>query len=142
MYVYNCDNSYKSESLWLENFIFSPLQLVWILKNVCITSQKRIEQAFWIPTFHVIQENLFFSFFLSLTMDHLKAISLSPGLSFSHKTDLNNKTILHPDDKFHKFSYGYSCISCSLQWITNLSFPKQIPLFVKLVHVRNHALLA
>lgn len=87
MYVYNCDNSYKSESLWLENFIFSLLQLVWILKNVCITSQKRIEQAFWIPTFHVIQENLFFSFFLSLTMDHLKVISLSPGLSFSHKTD-------------------------------------------------------
>lgn len=25
MYVYNCDNSYKSESLWLENFIFFPL---------------------------------------------------------------------------------------------------------------------
>ena len=115
MYVYNCDNSYKSESLWLENFIFSLLQLVWILKNVCITSQKRIQQAFWIPTFHVIQENLFFSFFLSLTMDHLKVISLSPGLSFSHKTDQNNKTILHPDDKFHKFSYGYSCISCSLK---------------------------
>ena len=115
MYVYNCDNSYKSESLWLENFIFSLLQLVWILKNVCITSQKRIEQAFWIPTFHVIQENLFFPFFLSLTMDHLKVISLSPGLSFSHKTDQNNKTILHPEDKFHKFSYGYSCISCSLK---------------------------
>lgn len=48
----------------------------------------------------------FFSFFLSLKMDHLKVISLSQGLSFSHKTDQNNKTILHPDDKFHKFSYG------------------------------------
>ena len=54
-------------------------------------------------------------------MDHLKVISLSQGLSFSHKTDQNNKTILHPDDKFHKFSYGYSCISCSLYYKAILS---------------------
>ena len=82
MYVYNCDNSYKSESLWLENFIFSLLQLVWILKNVCITSQKRIEQVFWIPTFHVIQENLFFFFFLITNNGSFESNKSQPRIVF------------------------------------------------------------